>query len=245
MHAGLLPARAPSWPGFEIAAAARPAAEGLVGGDYYDFVAVPGALNIIVADVQGHGLGAAMCASSVRSALRTALGLGLKPGAALTALNRTLTHTAGESGVFASAVIARLEGDRLICASAGHPPLIVVGKNGPALYAASGPPAGAVPEVEYRDEACPLAPGDLVALYSDGLLGQSANGAGVQELAAAIARTAAAYGATGAAHGATRAAEGIVAELIQSTPEVADDRTLVVAKRIPAGPGPDPNGGQP
>jgi serine phosphatase RsbU (regulator of sigma subunit) len=248
LHASLLPAQPPSWPGFEIAAATRPAAEGMVGGDYYDFVPVPGALNVIVADVQGHGLGAAMCASSVRSALRTALGLGLAPGAALTTLNRTLAHTSGESGVFASAVVVRLEEDRLTCAAAGHPPVVLIGRDEPTTIVSSGPPAGAVPDVDYADEVHPLAPGDLVALYSDGLLGHAASGTGVQELAASIARA-----ARGRKDGADRATEGIVAELIASAPEVADDRTLVVAMRTaaaypgsgsirPAGPG--THGGQ-
>ena len=88
----------------------------------------------------------------------------------------------------------------------------------------SGTPAGAVPEVEYVDEVRPLAAGDLVALYSDGLLGQTANGAGVGELAAAIARAREAHGS----------ATEIVAELFKSVPDVADDRTLVVAVRAAA-----------
>jgi serine phosphatase RsbU (regulator of sigma subunit) len=221
MHAGLSPTHAPSWPGFEIAAATRPAAGGIAGGDYYDFVPGKGSLNIIVADVQGHGLGAALCAGSVRAALRTALGLGLGPGAALAALNRTLAQTNGESGLFASAAVCRLAGDRFTFAAAGHPPLIRFGKGGTTFLPASGPPAGAVPEAEYIEEEHTLAPGDLLALYSDGLLGSDGDPQpAVSELGAALGRA------------AGRDPAAIVATLIESAPETADDRTLVVVRRV-------------
>ena len=223
MHASLSPAQAPSWPGFELAAATRPAAGGVAGGDYYDFVPAQGALHIVVADVQGHGLGAALCASSVRAALRTALGLGLGPGAALAALNRTLASTAGESGLFASAAVCRLSGDRFTYAAAGHPPLVRLSKHGADFLTASGPPAGAVPEAEYVEEEHALAPGDLLALYSDGLLGPEGDRSpAVSELGAALGRAAAGH------------PQAIVQSLLESAPETADDRTLVIVKRTAA-----------
>ena len=231
IYAGRSVAQPPSWPGFELAAATRPAAGGAAGGDYYDFVPVQGALNIVVADVQGHGLGAALCASSVRAALRTALGLGLGPGAALAALNRTLAQASGESGFFASAAVCRLAGDRFTIAGAGHPPFLRLGKGGNDWITASGPPAGAVPEAVYVEEEHALAPGELLALYSDGLLSPDSDPrSGVSELGAALGR---------AAGGSPTA---IVASLIDSAPETADDRTLVVVKRV--APSPASQGGE-
>jgi serine phosphatase RsbU (regulator of sigma subunit) len=223
MHAGLMPAEPPAWPGFDIAAATQPASGGVAGGDFYDFVAGKSALNVVVADVQGHGLGAALCASGVRSALRTALGLGLEPGAALAALNRTLAQGNGENGFFASAAIVQIAGDTLRYAAAGHPPLLIAGKRQAVALAASGPPAGAVPEADYATEERALAPGEVIAVYTDGLLDPNAGvPASVEELGQALTRA------------AGGGAAAIVESLLSGAPAVADDRTLVIVKHSPA-----------
>ena len=67
IHAGLLPDAMPNLPGYQVAAALRPASA--VGGDYYDFIPCDDRVYVLIADVSGHGLGAALLVSTVRSTL--------------------------------------------------------------------------------------------------------------------------------------------------------------------------------
>ena len=219
MHAELLPAALPDVPGLELAAAMRPT--GAVSGDYYDFVTRADGIDLMIADVQGHGLAAALLVGTVRTALRSALREGLGPGAALARLNHVLLDATGESGVFATAAVARLAGARVTFAAAGHPPLLLAGDGPPRKVSGSGPPAGAVGGATYAETEAELGPNGILALYTDGLLGNGGRGT-VDRLLAALASAAAAPGARTA---------GIAAELMDAVEGPEDDRTVVVARR--------------
>lgn len=215
MYAELLPKTMPVIPGLSIAAVTRPA--GQVSGDYYDFVVGDGWLDVLVADVQGHGLGAALLVGTVRTALRSALREGLPPGAALARLNHVLLDAAGDSGVFATAGVARLRDGRVTFAGAGHPPLLLAGDGPPRALPGSGPPAGADPQASYSEISARLGPGGMLALVTDGVLGE-----GVDAVSRLLERFAAECGGAPAA---------IAEALAVYANGIDDDRTVVIVQR--------------
>jgi serine phosphatase RsbU (regulator of sigma subunit) len=216
INSELLPRSIPSLPGLKIAALTRPAAA--LSGDYYDFVVGQDWLDFLVADVQGHGLGAALLVATVRAAVRPALRAGHSPGAALQRLNHVLLEAAGESGIFVTAAVARLRGDRVTLASAGHPPLLLAGDGPPRALDGSGPPAGAVPEARYPESEAVIGRHGTLALTSDGVLGGGGQGT-VDRLLETLAAEAGNHPAA--------IAEALVVAL--EGPE--DDRTVVVVQR--------------
>jgi serine phosphatase RsbU (regulator of sigma subunit) len=216
IHSGLLPGAPPTLPGLEIATGMRPA--GAVSGDYFDFVTGDGCVDLLMADVQGHGLGAALLVGTVRVVLRSALREGLEPTRALDRLNQTFIDTGREEGIFATAAIARLRGERVTYASAGHPPLLLAGDGRPRVLTGGGPPAGVLPEARYDEREDRIGTGGVIALYTDGLLGRGGQGA-VDRLLDALDKA--------AGLGLAR----IIESLMDGADGAADDRTLLVVRR--------------
>ncbi len=171
LQADLLPHRVPLLPGYGFAHSYRTANE--VGGDYYDFTPLPdGRLALAVADASGHGMAAGLVMAIANATLETALDLDPDPQPVLRLLNRTLCRT-GTRRTFLSLFYALLEpdGGRLTYVCAGHP--------FPLLRRADGTVeelgCGALPLGIREPHDCPtgstdLAPGDLVILYTDGLV---------------------------------------------------------------------------
>jgi serine phosphatase RsbU (regulator of sigma subunit) len=154
----------------------------------------------------------------VRIVLRTALGEGLGPAAALERLNQAFLDTAYDRGVFATAAVVRIRGNRLTYASAGHPPPLVAGSGRARALRAGGPPAGVIPETGYPEGDDELEPGGSIAVYSDGLLGQGGRQA-LDRLAAILEREASAEPAS------------IVDSMMSAVDDSNDDRTVIVARR--------------
>ena len=118
----LLPASAPTAPGWDFAAIYQAARE--VGGDFYDFLETreaPGKLDLVIGDVTGKGVPAALMMAFTRAVLRASAGVASSPSDALRRANHTLIHD-GRAGLFVTALYARLDlasGD-LDLASGGH-----------------------------------------------------------------------------------------------------------------------------
>ena len=158
----LVPAAAPDTPGFRVDTVYRPASE--VGGDFYHVLpAVDGSLLVIVGDVSGKGLHAAMTVSTLMGALR---GCSLRsPAAILAYLNGILPDMAG---AFVTCLCARIHADgSLILANAGHLPPYC---NGDEIQCESGLPLGITPDAAYPESAVALAPGDTLTFLSDGVV---------------------------------------------------------------------------
>ena len=118
----LMPTDLPVPPGWEIATAYRAART--VGGDFYDVYSLPSAastLGLVVADVTGKGLPAALMMAFSRAVMRSAAYNGSGPADALRRTNRVLVRDA-RTGLFVTALVARLDVDsgRLRYANAGH-----------------------------------------------------------------------------------------------------------------------------
>jgi len=161
----LVPESLPELPGFHLEAAYLPAEE--VGGDFYQVIAQPdGFALIVVGDVSGKGLKAAMTGALAIGALRTLAAENLSPGVLLSRLNRQML-TAQESG-FITCLCVRLSAQGAVrMANAGH---LSPYRRGEEIEVDSGLPLGLAADAEYGETALELAPGDTLTLLSDGVV---------------------------------------------------------------------------
>ncbi len=164
-----------------MAAAFRPAGEGAeVGGDFYDMFQV-GADDwvVVLGDVCGKGVEAAVVTALVRHTLRAVV-IGLhEPAQALEVLNEALLAQA--DGRFCTVVMARLQRDddgwRVTLGSGGHPAPLLRRPGRPVEPVnGQGPLVGVLESVEFRDRVVRLAPGDVLTLFTDGVTEARRNG---------------------------------------------------------------------
>jgi hypothetical protein len=170
LQAELLPRRVPDLPGFRFAHSYRTANE--VGGDYYDFIALPdGRLALMVGDASGHGMAAGLVMAIANATWKTALDLDPAPERVLDLLNRTLCRTRGKR-TFMSVFYALLDPatGQLEYVSAGHPFPFLRRADGRVLELGEGGfPLGIREPLPYRPGTTTLEPGDLLVLHTDGL----------------------------------------------------------------------------
>jgi sigma-B regulation protein RsbU (phosphoserine phosphatase) len=166
----LLPSSLPQVEGFEFAGWSRPARH--VGGDYYDVrQAQGGGVDLVLGDVSGKGMPAALLVSTLHSALR--LLLAARPfGADLVeSLNRHIAE-ASAANKFITLTAARLDPAtaRVRYVNAGHnPPLVVRHDGAIEELPPGGLPLGIFAAARYQAADLDLAPGDLLCIFSDGI----------------------------------------------------------------------------
>lgn len=166
IQSSLLPRRMPEVRGLALAARYLPMAD--VGGDLYGFLAVdPERLGILVADVSGHGVPAALIASMVKVALAAQAEHASDPAAVLAGMNRIL-HGNLERG-FVTAAYIYIDAGMATYASAGHPPPLVWREGRVEELRQESLPLGRFRQAEYRNQDLCLASGDRVLLYTDGV----------------------------------------------------------------------------
>jgi serine phosphatase RsbU (regulator of sigma subunit) len=165
----LLPAVPPTDNGFEWAAALRSA--GKIGGDFYDFVEIaPRVWIVLVADVSGKGIPAAMALGSLRSAFRALARQSSDPARIVTQLSTVLYEEwLGSPYVTCLVGTFDLTARTLTYTNAGHPPGIVAGRSGIRHLNRGGPPAGLLPDAEFDQELLLLHVGDACLLVTDGV----------------------------------------------------------------------------
>ena len=179
LQAGLLGAAPVEVEGVEIASVYRPGSETLeVGGDWYDvFRLGDTTLALVVGDVVGHGLDAAVAMGQLRGAVR-ALALTGSPSRVLDALDLFVEQV--PQGAMATLAYAELdlEDGTLTYACAGHPPPLLLGSDGGRLlWEGRSLPLGASFEGHQRTQATDrLAAGESILLYTDGLVEDRARG---------------------------------------------------------------------
>ena len=158
----LIPHQAPDVPGWRIDSEYRPARQ--VGGDFFQVLpGSDGSLLIVVGDVSGKGLQAAMTVSAIVGALRSCA---LRaPAAVLAHLNRLLC---GQIGGFVTCTATLITEDGVMTvANAGHLPPY---RNGEELSAPTGLPLGILVETNYGESRFDLAPADRLTFISDGVV---------------------------------------------------------------------------
>lgn len=169
---GLLPTRVPSISGYDIAAFSRPAQ--IVTGDYFDFLQFEdGTHGFVVADVSGHGVSAGMLMSSLQTVFHTLTPTTDSPVDVLARINHLYVHNISFN-TFVTVFFAKLDprARTLSYASAGHnPPLLHRRSTEETTWLApTGPAVGLIGGHEYRPETYQLMQGDMLVLYTDGVV---------------------------------------------------------------------------
>jgi len=167
----ILPSDTPKIEGLNIAARYIPMSA--VAGDFYDFISVDEKhLGILIADVSGHGLPAALVASMLKIALSAQSPHAFDPARVLAGLNQSLHGKFRGHYVTAAYLFVDLEKDVVSYAGAGHPPVLLWRKReGMAReLEENGLFLGPFPEATFSSIQVPLEAGDRLFLYTDGIL---------------------------------------------------------------------------
>jgi sigma-B regulation protein RsbU (phosphoserine phosphatase) len=169
IQAAFLPKRFPSDSRYDLFAASVPART--VGGDFFDFLRTEDdVLILVVGDISGKGVPAAIFMAAARTMLRDLLGAGLQPADALNLANRTLARD-NDTGMFLTVVIARIDLRRgeVVYANAGHPPpLVVEGGRARPIGPPTGTILGILEDAVFTQRSARLAPGATLLAYTDG-----------------------------------------------------------------------------
>jgi phosphoserine phosphatase RsbU/P len=140
-----------------------------IGGDFFDAVNTAEGLTIVLADVSGKGVSAALLASTLQGMIYSQLMAGMPLTEIVTGVNRFFTHKhIGEK--YATVIIARVRNNgELEYVNCGHvPPLVVSG--GEVQRPSHGNlPVGLLPDAKYESDHCQLKPGDRLVLVTDGV----------------------------------------------------------------------------
>jgi len=168
-----LPAELPDLPGLAFAVTYRAALE--VGGDLYDFIPLrDGRLGIVIGDVMGKGMHAALMMVRVMSDVRYLAMSDPEPASVLTRLNLSLSRR-GTQGSFVTGLFMVLDPAtrELVFSNAAHYPPVLRGKDDKVSReigaGEAGLPLGAIEESEFPQESLILQPGDCVLTYTDGV----------------------------------------------------------------------------
>jgi serine phosphatase RsbU (regulator of sigma subunit) len=166
----ILPESVPQIDGLEIAARYVPMTS--VAGDFYDFIVVDNKhVGILVADVSGHGMPAALIASMLKIALASQGDHAADPAKVLDGLNKALCGKFQHHYVTAAYVFVDMEKRGLTYSGAGHPPLLLFGGSSDSVrdVAENGLFLGRFDFAAYTSVEVPLVPGDFGLLYTDGV----------------------------------------------------------------------------
>ena len=224
----LLPTELPRPRGADLAARYFPMEA--VGGDLYDCVQVDDhRFGMLVADVAGHGIPAALIASMVKTAAAAQRHVAHDPSQFLAGINQRLCGQLDGHYVTATYVYMDLEARRLLHASAGHPPPMIHQPDGEAVeeLGESGLILGLFEEAEFPTTERPLKGGERLALYTDGVI-EAASPSGEFFDPQRLADLVRDRGAPTAAAFADRVLERLVAWTGQRELVLDDDLTLLV-----------------
>ncbi len=170
----LFPAAMPRLKNFDLAARNRPARQ--CGGDYYDALPVAATTEndphlICVADVSGKGLPASLLMSNIQATLRALLGR-IPALTELAAHTNELLFATTPSNKYVTGVLLQIDPvtGKCVYVSAGHTDCLLLRANGEAEWIkATGTPLGLISNMPYEEESFVVHPGDIIALFSDGV----------------------------------------------------------------------------
>ncbi len=170
IQSGFWPRRLPALPGFGLAGSSRPAAH--VGGDYYDVIQLEnGQVGLVVADVSGKGVPAALLMAALRSSLRTQLENHHAPAEAVSRVNNALVEDT-PTAKFVTLFYGVLDPSsrRLTYVNAGHNPPLLLRKGGEMeRLEVGGAIVGFQQHLPYESGRVQLEAGDRLVLFSDGI----------------------------------------------------------------------------
>ena len=170
----LLPQATPALTGFDIAGAH--ASSLAVGGDYYEFIPLPeDRWGVVIADVVGKGVAAALLVAAIRASIASLVGHELAVRAIMRRANRFF-HESVEEGRYVTLfyMVLDVPARSLLYVNAGHVPPVLVRATGEVeLLEEGGVPLGLFQAPRYFEGHATLAPGDVLGLYTDGIVEQT------------------------------------------------------------------------
>ena len=172
IQTSILPKRLPDLTGLRITARYQPMTA--VAGDFYDFLEVDDRrVTILVADVSGHGVPAALIASMLKVAFAAQAQHARNPAEILAGLNVSLGGLIAGQFVTAACAFIDLEAQTVTYAGAGHPPTLLLRKGSDAVVelAENGLFLGPFQHARYANVSTSFTPGDYLLLYTDGIIG--------------------------------------------------------------------------
>lgn len=234
IQVALLPGSAPTVAGYEIHGGNVPSRG--VSGDFFEFSMRSEGREcaLVVADVSGKGVAAALLTASLEALLSFPLESGQQPDAVCSVVSALLyQRTPREKYATAFVAVLETETGRLRYVNAGHnPPLLVRTEGEPVLLKSNGLPIGLFPTARYACGEVNLAPGDLLFVYTDGIT--EATNRGDEEYGLPRLLEFSRRHRDLSARDFAGAVEQDVDQFVQGEP-YADDRTFVVVKRLRPG----------
>jgi phosphoserine phosphatase RsbU/P len=233
IQASILPQAMPRLDGLRIAAVYRPMTS--VAGDFYDFIdAGANRVGVLVADVSGHGVPAALIASMVKVALAAQQTCAERPAEVLAGINRVLYGRLGGQYVTAAYAFVDVSAGIVRYAAAGHPPMLRVRQatRQADTIEENGLLLGFIEDAAYQTREEQLAVGDRLLLYTDGLFeaeNEAGDDYGLDRVRASLA-AAAALPPAGAVDAIVKAMND------WSNRPALDDLTIVLIERVESTP---------
>jgi sigma-B regulation protein RsbU (phosphoserine phosphatase) len=169
IQASILPTSIPEVRNLRIAASYRPMTA--VAGDFYEFIQIDQQrVGILVADVSGHGVPAALIASMIKVAAQSVVSCAQDPAEVLRRLNRILSGHLRDQFVTAAYLWVDMEMAKALYSAAGHPPLLCWQKDNLQRIESNGLLFGVAADSDYPVYDMRLSPGDRFLLYTDGVV---------------------------------------------------------------------------
>ena len=229
VQSSLLPASPPEIKGYDIAGLCIPTYD--IGGDYYDYISLDeNNLAIVIADVSGDGIPAALIMASFRAMLRNHLNLNTDPAEIMNLLNKQIADVSRKRD-FITAFYGKLNltEHSLNFVNCGHNPPILIKSNGQiVLLEAGGPSLNIIKDINFNSGSITLEPGDQIIFYTDGvteIFGKDSKEFGFERLRDLLLKS------------KNNSADEIINFVVESTRNFSgtkfyrDDFTLVVLKR--------------
>lgn len=225
----LLPKQIPHFEGLEVSTFIKPSSS--VGGDYYDFIFNKDRKAFLIADVSGHGIGAALLLASLRSVVKLMYEITPDISELLKAINRVIYRDTFEIGMYSTLFICEYNEDAFIYANAGHIPPIFFKQSTGEIFELKihGSPVGLFEDEDYKFDEINLSKGDILIVFTDGVTDmRDSNGEffGLDRLKMIIFEN--------RSKSALEICNSIIDELMKfkGDAEQRDDITLLVAKKI-------------
>jgi phosphoserine phosphatase RsbU/P len=233
LQRSLRPAALPALPGLELAAR-YVTGSGNVGGDWYDVFVLPsGGLGMVVGDVAGSGLPAAVIMGRMRSALRAYVLEAEDPGTVLRMLDRKIQYFEPDAMATVQYAVYHPESGQLTVSSAGHLPPVLAAPGCPArlIELDIDLPIGVADDVPRQSTAFAIPPGALLCSYTDGLVERRDEvlDAGLGVLTATLGETL--NRASGEASLAESACAAVMRALVGHAPATDDVAVLMLHRR--------------
>lgn len=237
LQRSLRPPTLPRIPGMELAAR-YVTGSGRVGGDWYDVFALPGGeLGLVIGDVAGSGLSAAVVMGRMRSALRAYVLETDDPSTALRMLDRKIQYFEADAMATVLYSVYHPSSGQLVVSSAGHlPPVLAAPHKEPWVVEFDvDPPIGVTDDRPRRSTVIDIPPGALLCCYTDGLVERRGEilDTGIDLLARTVGEVASAPPAVSQPVPVTEAACAAVMRALLGHESATDDVALLMLHRIP------------